>query len=180
MPLWLKGDATPTTQPPPMKGIERQKSMQFEEATIARVMQWSGCTSETRAREASSNNLRPTCRCRNEVHQGGQVHYLVYAVLSRPFLFAKLFGSNPSLYDNNARAGFAWRAWGFWCSYWILNCRSQWWCQLYRLIRKWSWIFNSNWYVPLSYFNDITHLSEVLQILLKWFLCNSHNHWIAC
>lgn len=51
LPFIIEGDATPTTQPPPMKGIERQKSMQFEEATIARVMQWSGCTSETRARE---------------------------------------------------------------------------------------------------------------------------------
>lgn len=55
--LYLKGDATPATQPPPLKGIERQKSMQFEEATIKRVMECSGCTSEIRAREVSLNIL---------------------------------------------------------------------------------------------------------------------------
>ncbi|KAG0586590.1 hypothetical protein KC19_2G102200 [Ceratodon purpureus] len=51
LPFIIEGDATPATQPPPMKGIERQKSMQFEESTIRRVMECSGCTSETRARE---------------------------------------------------------------------------------------------------------------------------------
>lgn len=57
MTLCMKGDATPATQPPPVKGLARQKSKELEAESVRRAMSCSGCTSETRAREVSRKIL---------------------------------------------------------------------------------------------------------------------------
>lgn len=51
VPFTIEGDATPATQPPPVKGLARQRSKEFEAESVRRAMSCSGCTSETRARE---------------------------------------------------------------------------------------------------------------------------------
>jgi len=51
LPFVIEGDATPATQPPPVKGLSRQISRDLDANTVRKVMGCSGCSSETRARE---------------------------------------------------------------------------------------------------------------------------------
>lgn len=53
----LKGDATPITKPPPMKGNVKDKNKDLEEAKIKIVIAGSGCTSEAHVRNVSAVGL---------------------------------------------------------------------------------------------------------------------------
>ncbi|XP_024402364.1 OVARIAN TUMOR DOMAIN-containing deubiquitinating enzyme 7 isoform X1 [Physcomitrium patens] len=50
-PFIIEGDATPASQPPPVKDNIKDKSKVVEAATIKRIMGSSGCTNEKRVRE---------------------------------------------------------------------------------------------------------------------------------
>uniref|UniRef100_A0A7I4BBB3 OTU domain-containing protein n=1 Tax=Physcomitrium patens TaxID=3218 RepID=A0A7I4BBB3_PHYPA len=51
LPFIIEGDATPATQPPPIKTRSFSRDKGIEAATMKSVMERSGCTSETRVRE---------------------------------------------------------------------------------------------------------------------------------